>query len=41
MNVGPLIFAAPLALLGLIALPIIWLILRSTPPAPPPTTASR
>lgn len=31
---GPLSFAAPLALLGLIALPALWFLLRATPPAP-------
>lgn len=31
---GPLSFAAPLALLGLLALPALWLLLRATPPAP-------
>ncbi|MEQ9314343.1 MAG: DUF4159 domain-containing protein [Henriciella sp.] len=31
---GPFLFGAPLALLGLIALPVIWYILRATPPAP-------
>ena len=30
----PLAFSAPLALLGLVALPIVWLILRVTPPRP-------
>ena len=32
--IGPLGFAAPLLLLGLIALPILWIILRAVPPAP-------
>ncbi|QYK40822.1 MAG: DUF4159 domain-containing protein [Paracoccaceae bacterium] len=32
--VGPLGFTTPLLLLGLIALPILWLILRAVPPAP-------
>jgi hypothetical protein len=32
--VGPLGFTAPFLLLGLIALPILWLILRAVPPAP-------
>ncbi len=32
--VGPIGFTAPLLLLGLIALPILWLILRAVPPAP-------
>ncbi|PWE16727.1 hypothetical protein DDZ18_11000 [Marinicauda salina] len=32
--VGPLGFAAPLALLGLLALPVLWLLLRATPPVP-------
>jgi hypothetical protein len=31
---GPLSFAAPLALLGLLALPLLWRLLRATPPAP-------
>ena len=31
---GPLSFAAPMALFGLFALPILWRILRATPPAP-------
>ena len=34
MMLGPFLFGAPLALLGLIALPVIWYILRATPPAP-------
>lgn len=34
MMLGPLLFNAPLALLGLVALPVIWFILRATPPAP-------
>ena len=34
MIAGPFILGAPLALLGLIALPVIWFILRATPPAP-------
>jgi hypothetical protein len=34
MVLGPLTFLAPLALLGLLALPIIWWILRITPPQP-------
>lgn len=32
--VGPVGFASPLLLLGLIALPVLWLILRAVPPAP-------
>jgi Domain of unknown function (DUF4159)/Aerotolerance regulator N-terminal len=32
--IGPIGFAAPLLLLGLIALPILWLLLRAVPPAP-------
>ncbi len=32
--VGPVGFTAPFILLGLIALPILWLILRAVPPAP-------
>ncbi|MBR9824711.1 MAG: DUF4159 domain-containing protein [Alphaproteobacteria bacterium] len=31
---GPLSFATPLALLGLLALPALWYLLRATPPAP-------
>lgn len=34
MTLGPFLFTAPMALLGLIALPIIWYVLRATPPAP-------
>ncbi|WP_300395500.1 DUF4159 domain-containing protein [Henriciella sp.] len=34
MMFGPFLFGAPLALLGLIALPVIWYVLRATPPAP-------
>ncbi|WP_300376201.1 DUF4159 domain-containing protein [Henriciella sp.] len=34
MTLGPFLFGAPFALLGLIALPVIWYILRATPPAP-------
>lgn len=34
MNLGPFAFAAPLALIGLIALPVIWWLLRATPPRP-------
>lgn len=34
MTLGPFLFMAPLALLALIALPIIWYILRATPPTP-------
>ena len=34
MTLGPFLFAAPLALLSLIALPVIWFILRATPPTP-------
>ncbi|WP_417720610.1 DUF4159 domain-containing protein [Salipiger sp.] len=32
--IGPLGFAAPWLLLGLIALPVLWVILRAVPPAP-------
>lgn len=31
---GPIVFAAPLALIALIGLPLLWLILRATPPQP-------
>ena len=34
MTLGPFLFMAPLTLIGLIALPIIWYILRATPPTP-------
>lgn len=34
MMLGPFLFGAPLALAALIALPVIWYILRATPPAP-------
>ena len=34
MIVGPLTFLAPLALFGLLALPLIWWILKITPPKP-------
>lgn len=34
MILGPFLFLAPLALLGLIALPVIWWLLRATPPMP-------
>lgn len=34
MTLGPLFFGSPLALLGLMALPIIWFVLRATPPRP-------
>ena len=34
MSLGPLLFAQPFALLGLLALPIIWWLLRATPPEP-------
>ena len=34
MIVGPVTFLAPLALLGLLALPIIWWVLKITPPKP-------
>lgn len=34
MTLGPFLFLAPWALIGLIALPIIWWLLRATPPMP-------
>ncbi len=34
MTLGPFLFMAPLTLLALIALPVIWFILRATPPSP-------
>ena len=33
-SLGPLGFTAPLILLGLVALPILWILLRAVPPAP-------
>jgi len=33
-SLGPIAFGAPWLLLGLIALPILWLLLRAVPPAP-------
>ncbi|MDZ4135135.1 MAG: BatA domain-containing protein, partial [Paracoccaceae bacterium] len=32
--IGPLGFTTPLLLLGLLALPVLWLLLRAVPPAP-------
>ena len=34
LSLGPLAFAAPWALIGLLSLPVIWWLLRATPPAP-------
>lgn len=34
LTLGPLGFAAPAALFGLLALPLIWLLLRAAPPSP-------
>ncbi len=34
LTLGPLAFAAPWLLLGLLVLPILWLLLRAVPPAP-------
>ncbi|MEZ6028834.1 MAG: DUF4159 domain-containing protein [Hyphomonadaceae bacterium] len=34
MSVGPFLFLQPLALLGLLALPVLWFLLRATPPEP-------
>ncbi len=34
MSLGPILFLQPLALLGLLALPVLWLLLRATPPEP-------
>jgi hypothetical protein len=34
VNLGPILFLQPLALLGLLALPVLWLLLRATPPEP-------
>ncbi|MDP5360484.1 MAG: BatA domain-containing protein, partial [Paracoccaceae bacterium] len=33
-SIGPIGFVAPWLLLGLIALPILWILLRAVPPAP-------
>jgi hypothetical protein len=34
VNLGPILFLQPWALIGLLALPILWLLLRATPPEP-------
>lgn len=34
LSLGPLAFAAPFALAALVALPLLWMLLRATPPAP-------
>ena len=34
MNLGPILFLQPLALIGLLALPILYFLLRVTPPEP-------
>jgi Aerotolerance regulator N-terminal len=34
VSLGPFLFLQPWALLGLIALPLLWLLLRATPPEP-------
>lgn len=34
LSLGPVVFGAPLALAALIAIPVIWFVLRATPPAP-------
>jgi hypothetical protein len=34
VSLGPILFLQPLALLGLLALPILWFLLRATPPEP-------
>jgi hypothetical protein len=34
VSVGPFLFLQPWALLGLLALPLLWLLLRATPPEP-------
>ncbi|MGJ3233137.1 MAG: DUF4159 domain-containing protein [Oceanicaulis sp.] len=34
LSFGPLAFGAPFALLGFLALPLLWMLLRATPPAP-------
>ncbi|WP_022696955.1 DUF4159 domain-containing protein [Euryhalocaulis caribicus] len=38
LSLGPIAFAAPLALLGLLTLPVIWWLLRATPPPPSKVT---
>ena len=39
--VGPIGFTAPLLLWGLVALPVLWLLLRAVPPAPIRRRAAR
>ncbi|MAK60090.1 MAG: hypothetical protein CMK09_03840 [Ponticaulis sp.] len=34
LTLGPLLFATPLALLALLGLPLLWFVLRATPPQP-------
>jgi hypothetical protein len=34
VSLGPFLFLQPWALLGLLALPLLWLLLRATPPEP-------
>jgi hypothetical protein len=34
VSIGPFLFLQPLALLGLLALPVLWFLLRATPPEP-------
>lgn len=34
MTLGPFLFLQPLALLGLLSLPVLWFLLRATPPEP-------
>jgi len=34
ISLGPIIFLMPIVLLGLLALPLLWWLLRATPPAP-------
>jgi hypothetical protein len=34
LSLGPIAFAAPFALAALLALPLLWMVLRATPPAP-------
>ena len=34
LNLGPLAFTTPWLLLGLIIMPILWILLRAVPPAP-------
>ena len=41
MSLGPILFLQPWALLGLLALPLLWLLLRATPPESQDIQAAR